>query len=416
MNIGFIGMSHLGVCHAVTSAHKGFNVKCYDENVDRIKKLRKGEIEFFEPNLSKLLEKNKNKIEFFNDLTHLKDCELVFFSKDIPTDKNNLSLYSDVNKLIKKIIKILNKKTILIILSQVKPGFTDKIKWNKKNLYYQVETLIFGEAVKRALNPSQFIIGSYINKLNNKYLRYLKTYRSKINLMNYRSAELSKISINLYLISSLSFTNSLAELCEKIDANWNDINKILKKDKRIGEHAYLKPGLGILSGNLQRDLQTYKKILKKNKCSLEVPMAWQKNSNIRKKWVINLLNHRFKSFLKKKIGIYGLPYKRDITILKNSPTISLIKEFSKTNFNVYDPKVSSNKINFKNVKVYKNLANFLKSTDLLIVLTDWDEIKNCRYNILSNYKGKQIIDPYQSIKSKRFIKNKKIYMLASGMK
>ena len=82
-------------------------------------------------------------------------------------------------------------------------GFTDSIKWNKKNLYYQVETLIFGEAVNRALKPEQFIIGTTDNKINKKYLKFLKSYKSKIHIMNYKSAELAKISINLYLFVEL---------------------------------------------------------------------------------------------------------------------------------------------------------------------------------------------------------------------
>jgi UDPglucose 6-dehydrogenase len=416
MKIGFIGMSHLGICHAVAAAEKGFIVKCFDESLYKIEQLSKGFIDFFEPNLDKTFKKNKKKIKFVHDLIDLKECDLVFFSKDIPTNNKDKSLYDGIYKLIKRAIRHLNKKSTLIILSQVKPGFTDSVKWSKKNLYYQVETLIFGEAVNRALKPEQFIVGAFDNKINKKYLKFLKSYKSRINIMNYKSAELAKISINLYLISSLSFTNSLAEACEKIDADWSKIQPILKQDKRIGKYAYLNPGLGILSGNLQRDLQSYKKILSENDCNLEIPKAWQKNSNYRKNWVNNLLNNELKYFLKKKIGIYGLTYKKDITILKNSPAISTIKEFKKTKFNVYDPKVFKKNFNLKNAVVYSDLAKFLKSSHLLIILTDWDEIKNCKYNILLNYKGKKIIDPYRAIQSKRFIENKKIYSLANKIK
>ena len=416
MKIGFIGMSHLGICHAVAAAEKGFMVKCFDERPYKIEQLSKGFIDFFEPNLDKIFKRNKKKIKFINDLIDLKECDLVFFSKDVPTNNKDKRLYDGIYKLIKKAIRHLNKKSNLIILSQVKPGFTDSIKWRRKKLYYQVETLIFGEAINRVLKPEQFIIGSSDNKINKSYLKFLKSYKSKINIMNYKSAELAKISINLYLISSLSFTNSLAEACEKIDADWSKIQPILKQDKRIGKYAYLNPGLGILSGNLQRDLQSYKKILSENDCNLEIPKAWQKNSNYRKNWVNNLLNNELKYFLKKKIGIYGLTYKKDITILKNSPSISIIKKFKKTNFNVYDPKVVKKNFNFKNVVVYSDLAKFLKSSQLLIILTDWDQIKNCKYNILLNYKGKKIIDPYRAIQSKKFIVNKKIYSLANKMK
>ena len=416
MIIGFIGMSHLGICHAITTAEKGYKVKCYDDNKENIENLKNGNIHFFEPGLNRILKKNKSKITFSNDVNDIKNCDMVFFAKDIPTNSKNQSIYSDISRLIKKVMKILNKKTIFIILSQVQPGFTDNINWSKKNLFYQVETLIFGDAVNRALRPKQFIVGSSNGKIDDKYFKFLKSFKCKINLMNYESAELAKISINLYLISSLSFTNSLAELCEKMNIDWSKIKLILKKDKRIGKYAYLNPGLGVLSGNLQRDLQSYKKILLDKKCSLEIPNAWQKNSDLRKNWVQNLLKKELKEFLKMKIGIYGLTYKKDITILKNSPAISLMKNFKKTKFNVYDPKVTEKVFNSKRVQVYEDLVKFLKSSDLLIILTDWDQIKNCKYSLLKNYKGKKVVDPYQTININEFKKDKIIYTLANKIK
>lgn len=411
MKIGFVGMSHLGICHASATAKKGFNTICFDEDIVTISNLKKGIVNFYEPNLNKILNENKKRLLFTNDIKKLRTCDLVFLSEDVQTDNKNKSLYKKINNLTNQTIKNLNKKAIFIILSQVNVGFTEKIKWKKEKIYYQVETLIFGDAVNRALYPQQFIVGSKGPKLETKYLQYLKKFKCPISVMNYQTAELAKISINLYLISSLSFTNSLAELCEKKEIDWNKIKSILHQDKRIGKFAYLNPGLGVLSGNLQRDLQSYKKILLENNCNLKVPISWQQNSNLRKKWVINLLKTKLKSFLKLKIGIYGLPYKKNITILKNSPAVELLNTFKKTNFNIYDPKVS---VEFKNRNIikYKDIKSFFKSTDLLIILTDWDEMKNYTYSILNNYKGHIIIDPYKTIKNKKFLKNKKVFTLA----
>jgi UDPglucose 6-dehydrogenase len=414
MKIGFVGMTHLGICHAFATVKKGFDIICFDNDSSTISNLKKGIINFYEPNLNKILHENKKKIVFTNDIKKLNTCDLVFLSEDVQTDDKNKSLYNKINILINKIIKNLNKKIIFVILSQVNVGFTEKIKWNKRKLYYQVETLIFGEALNRALYPQQFIIGAAQTKLESKYLQYLKEFKCPISVMNYQTAELAKISINLYLISSLSFTNSLAELCEKKKIDWSKIKSILHKDRRIGKFAYLNPGLGVLSGNLQRDLQSYKKILSENKCNLKVPISWEQNSDLRKKWVANLLTTKLKSFLKLRIGLYGLTYKKNITILKNSPAIDLLNTFKKTNFNIYDPKVS---VEFKSKKIitYKDVKIFFKSTDLLVVLTDWDEIKNYRYNVLNNYKGQFIIDPYNTINNIKFLKNKKIFTLGKKL-
>ena len=103
-----------------------------------------------------------------------------FHFKDIDTNKNNSSNFKTINLLIKKIKKIISKKITLVILSQVVPGFTEKIIWNKNKLFYQVETLIFGKAINRALNPSRIIIGSNFKKIkdiniqNPEYVKFLK--------------------------------------------------------------------------------------------------------------------------------------------------------------------------------------------------------------------------------------------------
>ena len=89
------------------------------------------------------------------------------------------------------------------------PGFTRKINWPKKQLFYQVETLIYGSAIERALNPDRLIIGcsNPNEKLDNKLNNFLRSYKAPVIKMSYESAELTKISINMYLISSVTTRN-----------------------------------------------------------------------------------------------------------------------------------------------------------------------------------------------------------------
>jgi len=117
-------------------------------------------------------------------------------------------------------------------------------------LFYQVETLIFGQAVERALAPERVIVGCRDPKaaLPEPYSTYLKAFDCPILPMRYESAELSKISINVCLVASIGATNMMAELCEGIGADWSEIVPALRLDRRIGRHAYLAPGLGIAGG------------------------------------------------------------------------------------------------------------------------------------------------------------------------
>ena len=250
--IGFAGLTHLGLNSLVASAEKGFSVVGFHEEDSLVENLRNGIININEPQLLDYYQKNKKKINFSSDPNSLKQCDIIYISTDVPTDNFGLSDLTLVNKLINIVISNMNSSAILVILCQVPPGFTRLIKWPSHQIFYQVETLIFGRAFDRALNPERFIIGSFdkTKKLPESYITYLESFSCPILKMSYESAELAKISINMFLVSSVTTSNILAELCEKIGADWFEIIPALKLDKRIGPFAYLNPGLGIAGGNL----------------------------------------------------------------------------------------------------------------------------------------------------------------------
>ena len=224
LTIGYVGLSHLGINYAIASAIKGFNVVCYDDDKNIISSLKKKKIPFYEKETEKNLKKKFKKFKFTNKINDLKNCDLVFISRDVPTDSNGKSNLLEIKKLIKKIVKIIKTECNLIILCQVPPGFTRSIKWPLNRLFYQVETLIFSNALERALFPERIIIGKSLNKMNKKYNFFLKKFKCPILEMNYESAELAKISINIFLITSVTSTNILSEISENIGADWLDIS------------------------------------------------------------------------------------------------------------------------------------------------------------------------------------------------
>ena len=406
LKIGYVGLTHLGINYAIASAIKGFNVVCYDEDISLVKDLTNKKIPFFEKNTKKYLIKKFNKLKFTNNLIDLKKCDLIFISPDVPTNSKGKSDLSKIKNLIKKIIKIINIKSDLIILSQVPPGFTETINWPKKRLYYQVETLIFSNALVRALNPERIIVGKGHVQLDKKYKYFLKKFRCPILDMDYKSAELTKISINIYLISTVTSTNLLSEISENIGANWRNITDALKLDKRIGKYAYLSPGLGISGGNLERDLRTFQNFLKFNKHYRSFSDNIIKISEIRKKWIYT----KFSQFLKGskkifKIGILGLAYKEGTTSTKNSPSIFFIKEIvnkKKFKINVYDPKIKKI-MNINKIKFHENIKSLIKDSEILIIATPWKIFKRID---LKNYKNiKYVIDPFNMMKLNKKIKN-----------
>src|SRR6202034_2638396 len=151
-----------------------------------------------------------------------------------------------IRALIDRVAANLRDDAILVILCQVPPGFTRTLAGiPKERLIYQVETLIFGRAVERAMHPERFIVGGAdpARDLPPRYREVLEAFGCPILPMRYESAELAKIAINFCLVASLSAANTLAEICERIGADWAEIVPALRLDKRVGPHGYLTPGL-----------------------------------------------------------------------------------------------------------------------------------------------------------------------------
>ena len=398
LTVGYIGLSHLGINYAIASAMKGFNIICYDEDKEIILSLKKKKIPFYEKDTEKNLKERFKQFKFTNTIDDLKECDLVFVSQDVPTDSYGKSDLIVIKNLIKKVVKTIKTTCNLIILCQVPPGFTRSIDWPLDKLFYQVETLIFSKALERALLPERIIIGKNSNKINKKYNFFLNKFKCPILEMSYESAELAKISVNIFLISSVTSTNLLSEVSENIGANWDDISNALKLHKRIGKYAYLKPGLGISGGNLERDLETFKNFLKFNKIYENYSKNIKQISNYRKDWIYKQFMKITKDFKNiKTIGILGLAYKEDTNSTKNSPSISFIKKISinsKFKINVNDQK-KKKLLKHRDVKKKKKIEDLMKNCDVLVIATPWNIFKEINLNKFSNIKA--IIDPYNII-------------------
>lgn len=248
--VGYAGMTHLGFVSAVAAAARGCSVIAYDPDRKRIELLRRGELQVVEPDLPQLFSRYRSRLTVTDQARDLKACEIVYVAPDIPTDQFGTSNLEPIRTLLALVEEGLEPQTVLVVLSQVPPGFTRSLAPRRGGLFYQVETLIFGRAVERALYPERVIVGCADPKaaLPKSLADFLGTFACPILPMLYESAELAKISINMCLVASVTISNTLAELCENIGADWSEIVPALKLDKRIGQYAYLSPGLGIAGG------------------------------------------------------------------------------------------------------------------------------------------------------------------------
>lgn len=396
--IGFAGLTHLGLNSAVASAARGFSVIGYHDDADAVAQLRRGEPTVSEPDLAELMAAHADRLTYTDDVSALQVCDLVYISVDVPTDDNGRSDLGPVDAMVDAVVRHMAADAILVILCQVPPGYSRALKVAPERLYYQVETLIFGRAIERALNPERFILGCAepARPLAPMLERYLDAFDCPILKMRYESAELAKISINMCLVASVSVANTMAELCESIGANWWEIVPALRLDRRIGEFAYISPGLGISGGNLERDLATVIRLAEAGGTDHGVVDAWIANSKHRKDWPWKMLCGLLPAGERvPKVGVLGLAYKENTHSIKNAPSLRLIEHLDGYETVAFDPAVSSLPPSVA-VRRTATALEVFDGADAVAVMTPWPEFRSIAPDqIAARMKGRLILDPYR---------------------
>lgn len=402
--IGFAGLSHLGIVSSVVAASKGFDVVAYDGRQELCDALSAGQPPILEPGLNELLAAAQHRIRFTARAGDLAAADVVYYSLDVATDADNGSDLSALELMIETVVPHAKTGAVLVVLSQVPPGFTRRLaakldpvlRARGLMLYGQVETLIFGAAVERAARPERYIVGSANPgaALREGFAEFLGAYGCPVLVMRYESAELAKISINLFLAASLSTTNTLAELCEVVGADWSEIAPTLRLDRRIGPYAYLAPGLGIAGGNIERDLVTVKAVASEYGTLDCVAQAYMTHSRHRRDWVVPSLHaHVLSGRPEAVVAIWGLAYKVNTHSTKNSPTLALLDALPGVTVRLYDPRAILNE-DRAGVTQCASALDACRGADALVIMTAWDEFLATDMSAVQDVMtGKVVIDP-----------------------
>jgi UDPglucose 6-dehydrogenase len=398
--VGFAGMTHLGINSAAATAARGFAVLGYDADAALVTRLRARQLPIVEPDLERLMTEYAGRMEFSADPVALRRCDIVYVSADVPTDDEAKSDLAPIRGLIDRVAAHLREDALLVILCQVPPGFTRALRdIAHERLFYQVETLIFGRAVERALHPERFIIGcaNPAIPLPSRYRTLLEGFSCPILPMRYESAELAKISINFCLVASVSVANTLAEVSETIGADWFEIVPALRLDQRIGPHAYLNPGLGIAGGNLERDLRTVQGLADGTGIDVGVIRAWIANSTHRKEWCWRMLNeHLLVRHPRAAVAVLGLAYKENTHSTKNSPALVLLGHLAGKDVRVHDPVVPASVAPF--AKGYGDPLSAAEGADAVVIATPWPQYRALDIADLARVmRGRLLIDPFRVV-------------------
>ncbi len=396
--VGFAGMTHLGLVSSAAGAERGFDMVCFDPDPALIERIVEGTLPVVEPDLDSLIARNRPRLAFTADPRALRGCDVVYVAPDVATDEEGRSDLTTIERLLAVALDNSRADTVVIVLSQVPPGFTRSRQRAGRTLIYQVETLIFGRAVERALHPERTIIGLQdpAQPLPPTYRTYLAAHGNPPLLpMRYESAELAKISINCCLVASLSVANTLAELCEHLGADWSEIAPALKLDRRIGPYSYLTPGLGIAGGNLERDLATVLRLSAAFDTDASVVDAWLANSGHRQQWAFGVLEAELLTqTAAPKIAVLGLAYKENTHSIKNSAAVALVRQLAAHDVTVFDPIVKTDIV--PAARSASSMLECIAGADAVAIMTPWSEFKSLDLASLErSMRGRLLLDPYR---------------------
>lgn len=382
--IGFLGLSHLGLVSSVGWASRGNPVLGVDPDREIVDALAQGRLPVYEPGLGELLTASRTSLTFTTDVAALAECALVILSRDVPTGADNSSDLSAVERLVEAAIPHLRPQATFVIMSQVPPGFTRSVAarvgqarpGSGLRVYYWAETLVMGRALDRYLHPERIIVGCENPRapLPDVLARVLQVFRCPVFPMRFESAELTKTAINLYLSGAVTYANTLADLCEKIGADWSEVVPALRSDARIGPAAYLRPSLGVSGGNLERDLVTLSRLAHDARVDasfIDTIIAYNAR---RTGWILEKLEALvFAEVPTPTIAVWGLAYKKGTLSVKNSPALRVMSSLEgRATLRVYDPLVRPPESRGE-ATVVPTRDDALQGADCLLIMTDAEE-------------------------------------------
>ena len=410
MKICMIGTGYVGLVSGVCFSDLGNNVICVDKDIDKINKLKKGFIPIYEPGLKELVQKNyqNKKLKFSINLNEsVKNSDIIFICVGTPTKKNSSAAdLSQVYDVAKKIRNSITKFKIIVTKSTVPVTTGDEIekilsKSKQKRLFSVVsnpEFLREGEAIRDFSFPDRIVVGTNNNRSNrilkNLYSPLISKGAKYINTSR-RAAELIKYASNAFLATKITFINEIANLCEKINVNVEDISIGMGLDKRIGGR-FLRAGPAYGGSCFPKDTKAIATTADKFNINLSLIKSVIRSNKNRSLLLLSRVNNILKGKIKNKnICFLGVTFKANTDDMRDSSSLimipSLVKKGAKINY--YDPSGEKNNFKkFKNVKFSKDIKSAIINSDLIIIHTEWNDFKTINFKLLIKNKKFAIYD------------------------
>ena len=439
MKVGIIGSGYVGLVAAACFAEMGNDVVCIDVDQSKIDKLKKGIIPIYEPGLSTLVKENfsKRSLRFSTDINDtLSVSEVIFIAVGTPMGENGSADLQYVLQVAQSIGENMMHDLVIVDKSTVPVGTAEKVKETVRsalnnrnsNLRFSVvsnpEFLKEGVAIKDFMHPDRVVVGSddegAMKLMRNLYDPFTLTNDRFIG-MDIRSAEMTKYAANAMLATKISFINEIANICESVGADVNQVRLGIGSDKRIG-YQFIYPGCGYGGSCFPKDVQSLVNIANDHGYNPELISSVERVNKMQKKVLFSKLTNQLGDNLNgRKIAVWGLSFKPDTDDMREAPSINLIQSIVKAGgeVSVYDPKAMDEaKFYLKglNINYCDDKYSVLDDADALILVTEWKEFRSPNFDLIkSKMHGDLFIDGRNQFKSE-YIQSKGFKYIQIGVK
>lgn len=404
MKVSVVGSGYVGLVTGACFSEVGIDVVCVDVDKSKIENLNHGIIPIYEPGLEEMITRNmaKSRLSFTTSLKDaLEDSEVVFISVGTPPDEDGSADLKHVLAVARECGRLMNDYKLVVTKSTVPVGTSLKVKnavqeeLDKRNVEIPFdvasnpEFLKEGAAIDDFLKPDRIVVGTESDRAKKLLKRLYKPFTLNghpIILMDIVSAEMTKYAANSMLATKISFINDIANLCEIVGADINNVRKGIGSDSRIGK-KFIYPGIGYGGSCFPKDVQALIRTAGENKYDLQVLKAVELVNKKQKLVIFNKINSHFNGNLKgKTIAIWGLSFKPQTDDMREAPSLYIIKELLDAGANVkaYDPvALEEAKHHFGDRITYcVDQYETLIDADCLAVLTEWSEFRVPNFKVM----------------------------------
>jgi UDPglucose 6-dehydrogenase len=415
MKITIIGTGYVGLVTGTCFSEMGNNVYCVDIDGDKIKNLKKGIIPIYEPGLEELVIKNNSQgnliftTEMFESLNN---SDICFIAVGTPMDEDGSADLQYVLDAAKEIGQKMSHDLIVVNKSTVPVGTADKVKetiaqeLTKRGVDYNInvvsnpEFLKEGAAVEDFMHPDRIVIGSdneeVIETMKELYTPFTLNHERFIT-MDIRSAEMTKYASNAMLATRISFMNEIANICEIVGADINNVRIGMGSDERIG-YSFLYAGCGYGGSCFPKDVQALIKTSQDHDYNCSILKEVELVNNNQKLSLVNKIINRFGQDLKGyTFAVWGLSFKPETDDMREAPSVVIINKLIElgAKINAYDPKSMeiAKKYYFKDENNIQFLDKYdvINNADALLLITEWKEFRSPDFDLISNKMKNNII-------------------------